>query len=133
MRKVANAINLKDNKKQPFLNVPNRADHLSLLNEISDGPSSYNLRNFFIYPQNAFLFILLVPLIRLLPFPEEQRALPDSYRSIQKEIFSKEALKAIQQKCEEKVTSKPLIQTKELLKHMKEELDEQAKVSTSDK
>jgi hypothetical protein len=71
MRKVGNAINLKDNQRQPFLNIPNKADQLTLFKEISKTPSSYNLRNFFIYPQNAFLFILLVPLIRLLPFPDE--------------------------------------------------------------
>lgn len=54
-----------------MLNLPNRADMLSLIEICADTASSNNLRNFFIHAQNSFLFILLCPLLRILPYKKD--------------------------------------------------------------
>ena len=100
-----------------------------MLSEITGCVKSKNIRAFFINPENSFIFILLVPMIRKLPFPDRRGKLGEEETSIQNGIFSPEALMKIQQSCESKDSSKPGITIKKLMKDMKEELSKQAKVS----
>jgi len=51
--------------------VPSRAEKLKLLSLIAGNPKCKNIRNFFIHAENSFLFILLCPLLRILPYKEE--------------------------------------------------------------
>ena len=92
-----------------MLNVPQRAEKLRLLSEITGCMKSKNIRAFFIHPENSFIFILLVPLIRKLPYPDRRGKLDEEEMSIQNGIFSPEALMAIQHTCKRKFSSKPPI------------------------
>ena len=83
MGKVANAIQNSS--------MPNKCHQLKLL-ETFGTPTSEKLEKFFKYPENSFLFILLIPLIRSLPIKITEGGLKTEERNSLDQIFSKKAL-----------------------------------------
>ena len=130
MRKIEYAIGLKDSENtKHLLNLPNRNEKLLLLKKISKSPKSKNIRDFFIEPEISFMFVLLVPHLRQLPYRESTGNLKREEISRQNEVFSPVALKKIQQTCKSKFPSKSIITIAKLMIMMNEELSNQALVS----
>ena len=84
--------------------------------------TSDKLENFFKYPENSYFFILLIPLIRLLPIKNEEGGLNGDEILHLKLVFNYWALSAIKEKCIAKITSKPRISINEFINLMQEEL-----------
>jgi hypothetical protein len=96
--------------------VPDKT--LSLISKISESPKYENIRNFFIDEKNSMLFVLLIPLLRKLPYRECRGNLDSVDMAKQNDIFSLEKLKAIQKTFNKKFPSNSLITIGNLMKNM---------------
>jgi hypothetical protein len=101
--------------------MPNMHNQVKLLDTFGTATSE-KLEKFFQYPENSYFFILLIPLIRLLPIKIDEGGLNDDEILHLKLVFNYWALSAIKEKCRAKVTSKPLISINEFINLMQEEL-----------